>query len=287
MATTTHYGIELPTSGSHPGATVLNNNWTIIDSQLYSASSAVISTMSPISQSGGSYTVKPGTNLEIVGDAIAVTGSPSFTGLKVSGNISASSFLATDQSHFTSNLVVGAYISPTEKFYVKGNTYLSGSLTVVGDIQLQSKNHGNFFSTASQTIVSTTATQSVTYNGTADVEGLIWTPASSSKIYSTLTGDYLIAVSAICDVTAPNKHINMWAAIDGTNIPNSNTIVQLPSATTETILAVSFILDINSGSYFELKMWGDDTGNQLLATSGSAYGIPWCPSIITTMHKID
>ena len=283
MDYTTHYNLSKPTTGSHPGADVLNTNWDTIDTQIYSASSTAITIASPLSSSAEGYTVKTGTNLEIVGDTIAVIGSPSFTALTISGT-----FTAEQKANINSLFAgAGAAVETSDTLYVSGNTTLNGNLTVTGDIQFQSMPHGNFYSTASQTIVSTTATQSVTYNGTADVEGLIWTPASSSKIYSTLTGDYLIAVSAICDVTAPNKHINMWASVDGTNISNSNTIIQLPSATTETILAVTFILDLDSGSYFELKMWGDDTGNQLLATSGSAYGIPWCPSIITTMHKID
>jgi len=283
MDYTTHYNLSKPTTGSHPGADVLNTNWDTIDTQIYSASSTAITIASPLSSSAEGYTVKTGTNLEIVGDTIAVIGSPSFTALTISGT-----FTAEQKANINSLFAgAGAAVETSDTLYVSGNTTLNGNLTVIGDIQLQSKNHGNFFSTASQTIVSTTATQSVTYTTTADLTGLIWTPASSSKIYSTLTGDYLINVSAICDTDTPAKHIHIWAAVDGTNIPNSNTIIMLPNASTEAILAVSFILDINSGSYFELKMYGDDTGNRLVATSGSLYGIPWCPSIITTMHKID
>ena len=271
MATTTNYNLELPEEGSNPGADLLNANWTAIDTGMKVNQ---ISASLPLIKSSNNLSLTYNSNaFEVSSSTFNILLANNPYNLKILG--SGDGGLDTIQ-----NITTGS--SPQFD-----SLTLTGDLTVAGNVQFASKIHGNFFSTASQTISSTTATQSVTYNATSDVEGLVWSPTNPDRVYSTLDGDYLINVSAICDSTSPNKHLHMWAALDGANIPYSNTIIMMPTATTEVILAVSFILDINSGSYFHLRMYGDDTGNKLLATSGSIYGIPWCPSIITTVHKID
>jgi len=148
--------------------------------------------------------------------------------------------------------------------------------------------HGTFYSTSTQAIADPAATQKVTYNSSNDVEGLGFT-ATDSKIYVPTAGSYEIIFSGIADLAsgAVNKVLNVWIAVDGSPVADSNTIVRLQSTATEIVVAVSWIMDLTAGQYVELETWGDATTCQWLATAaGSTPDRPACPSVITTVKKI-
>jgi len=148
--------------------------------------------------------------------------------------------------------------------------------------------HGTFYSTSTQAIANVNNAQAITYNNSADVDGLKFA-ATDSKIYVPTAGSYEIIFSGIADLAsgAVNKILQAWIAVDGSAVTDSNTIVRLPALTTEIVVAVSWILDLTPGQYIEVITWGDATACQWLATAAGINPTrPSCPSVITTVKKI-
>lgn len=144
--------------------------------------------------------------------------------------------------------------------------------------------YGMFSSTQTQVITNPNTAYPVTFNYTEDSH-LIYKASDNANFTFGDSGDYLIEISAIADVDTPNKHVELWAQKNGVNIPRSNTKVELPTATTETLIVVPFIIDMNTTDVFRLMMASDDGGSQLLYTTNTSYS-PETPSIIITFTKI-
>lgn len=140
-----------------------------------------------------------------------------------------------------------------------------------------------------QTTSSTSITFPITLNSEPVKVGLVHsTSVESSKIKMTTAGTYLITYTAVCDSNANAKRLSIWIAVDGEDLAESTTIVQMANSSTETINVASFILTVTENQYIELMMYGDDTGNRLLytaATSGPPPR-PACPSMLVTINKI-
>jgi hypothetical protein len=155
--------------------------------------------------------------------------------------------------------------------------------------------HGTFYSIVTQTIVSATADPPliIAFENEVDNEGLTHSNATNnSRIYVPTSGSYEICISGIADTTAGSaKYMEIWLRVDGTNVSNSNTRIEL-TGTTETTVAVSFIYDLNAGQYVELASWGTDNTCRWLFTEAVAAegGVtparPACPSMIMTVKKI-
>lgn len=142
--------------------------------------------------------------------------------------------------------------------------------------------------TTDQSIASTTAEQVITFD--TDVHHSQITRTSSSRFTITKTGSYLITFSALVASTLPGKRIAIWFKVNGSNVANSSTYYDFKSANANTVVAVTFLEHFEVGDYFELWMWGNDTGIRLdgiaavAANPGVTPAIPACPSIIMTCN---
>lgn len=144
---------------------------------------------------------------------------------------------------------------------------------------------GAFASTATQTIAAATAAYAITYTDTLGAAGL--TLSDSSRINVTDPGKYLITYSAVGKSAAPNKTLDIWLAVDGTPVANSNTSSKFVGSANERVITVTYIEALSAGQYFELYMHSDDTGTVLLAAPvASSPTRPASPSIITTVNKV-
>jgi hypothetical protein len=150
--------------------------------------------------------------------------------------------------------------------------------------------HGTFYSSSTQAIANTANTQKITFEKEIDVERLIHsTSVNTSRVYVPTAGSYEILFSGIADIASgsPNKHIEVWLAVDGTPQADTNTRVEIGSISIETTVAVSLIVDLNAGQYIELETWGDATTCEWLATAaGTGPTRPACPSVIMTVKKV-
>ena len=151
--------------------------------------------------------------------------------------------------------------------------------------------HGTFYSLATQAIANVANVQAIALEKDDDVHDLTHSTAvNNSRIYATIDGSYLVTVSGIANLAnlPADKHLEIWVAIGGTAVPDSNTRVQLPSINTEVTVAVCFIIDLDAGEYFELMTWGDDTDCQWLATAAAAGpDRPAVPSMICTVNLVN
>lgn len=150
--------------------------------------------------------------------------------------------------------------------------------------------HGTFYSLATQAIVNVAAVQTIALEEDDDVHGLTHdTVTNNSRIYIVYPGSYEIIFSGICDIAsgAVNKHIEVWPAIDGSAVTDSNTRVHIASLATEMTVVVAFILDLTAGQYIEMQTWGDATTVEWLATAAAAGPTrPAVPSVIMTVKQI-
>ena len=163
----------------------------------------------------------------------------------------------------------------------------SGRMTFSGSAGI-SWPYGSFSSTQTQTIASTTASYVITYN-TDDYKSQVThsTSVCPGAIYVDVPGTYLITFSAIGKSAAPNKKMDIWLSVNGSNVANSNTISRFVGAANERVVTVTYINKFLADQYFELYWCSDDTGTVLLATSASTNPTrPVCPSIITTVNMI-
>ena len=150
--------------------------------------------------------------------------------------------------------------------------------------------HGTFYSNVTQAIANIAATQKIALELESDVHGFTHNlVTNNSRIYAESSGSYEIIFSGIADLAAlpANKHLEVWIAVDGTPVTDSNTRVEIPTNSVEMTVAVAFQLDLNAGQYFEIETWGDDTDCRWMATAAAVGPVrPAVPSVIVTAKKI-
>lgn len=148
---------------------------------------------------------------------------------------------------------------------------------------------GTFMATANQTVASTTAAYAVAFDAEGDVDGLTHsTVTNNSRVYIDQAGEYLLIASAVYDITSgANKHIDLWLAVDGSPVTNSNTVVEIPTATVEGVLAVAFNYDFTAGQYLELMYHADSTAARFVTTAaGASPTRPASPAVILTVNMV-
>lgn len=143
-----------------------------------------------------------------------------------------------------------------------------------------------FTQTGTITVNNATLAYPVTYNVTDDVGygvSLSW----GQDIVVPRKWDYEICYSAIADTDSNAKRVFMWVRKNGIDIPNSNTVAQLSTASVETIIALCAIFDMNAWDYLTLMLGSDDAWSRLLTTPAWTNPTrPVSPAIITTIKKI-
>ena len=98
----------------------------------------------------------------------------------------------------------------------------------------------------------------------------------------------MVGVSALIDVSAlPAATFDLWLKKNGVNIADSNTQVGIASGTTTQTLALSYILELSPGDYFEFFYHGSTTAVRIVyIAAGASPTRPASPSIIVTVAKI-
>lgn len=145
--------------------------------------------------------------------------------------------------------------------------------------------YGSFSSNADQTCTAGTTADAITYSTTDTADGI--NLSDSSHINIPTAGTYLITFSAVCKTATPNAYVEIWMAVDGTPVDNSNTITRFIGSANERIVTVTFIYNFTAGQYFQLFMWSDYNTTKLEATGTQVNPTrPACPSIIVTVNKI-
>jgi hypothetical protein len=142
--------------------------------------------------------------------------------------------------------------------------------------------------TTDQSISSAVEEQIITFNTDNHHNGI--TRTSSSRFTVLKESSYLITFSAVVQSAVAGKQLVIWLKINGNNVTNSATYYTFKSANATTVVTVTFIEHFDANDYFELWMYGNDTGIKLDSTAavadspGVTPAIPVCPGIILTCN---
>ena len=162
----------------------------------------------------------------------------------------------------------------TDEFYLNGNKLF---------------NYGQFSDTTTQSGSANTA-YSMKLN-TTDIAHNI-SVVSGSRITVQNTGIYNLQFSAQLDNSSnTNELVDIWFAVTGSNVPNSNTQIAINKAQAgnfgKTVAAWNTLLPLSASQYVEIQ-WSATGNGVILHASGSASNPtrPAIPSVIATLTQI-
>lgn len=146
---------------------------------------------------------------------------------------------------------------------------------------------GAWSSDSDQTAVSTTEAYAVTFDVT-DISDSVYL-ANNSQLTVTYPGVYNLQFSIQFANTSVQIHdVDVWAAINGTNLDNSNSRFSVPNShggvDGHLIAALNLFITMQAGDYVELY-WHTDSTNVKIEqiNSASSPTRPATPSVIATM----
>ena len=142
--------------------------------------------------------------------------------------------------------------------------------------------NGSFYLTTQQTIPVINTAYAIPFTNTVE-SNQVAIDSTTSHIVTSIAGYYNFQFSAQLAKTAGIlTNIWVWPRVNGTDIPYSNTKVQLEGlGTTDTPAAWNFVLPMNAGDYFELMWAADNTGAILKSAAANSFS-PAIPPVILT-----
>ena len=149
---------------------------------------------------------------------------------------------------------------------------------------------GAFSSEVDQTAASTTVAYAVTYSNT-DISDSVFL-SNSSRLNTTYPGIYNLQFSIQLVNTDTQIHdVDVWAAINGTNVANSNSRFSVPNShggvDGHLIAALNLFLTMQAGDYVELYWHTTNTAVSVeYLSAGSSPTRPATPSVIATMSFV-
>ena len=172
------------------------------------------------------------------------------------------------------------------------NRLNSNLLALFGPVggQYLSNPFGAWSSDSDQTAVSTTTAYAVTFD-VADVIDSVYL-VGNSKMTVTYSGVYNLQFSIQFANTDTQIHdVDVWAAINGTNLANSNSRFSVPNShggvDGHLIAALNLFLPLNAGDYVELYWCTNDVGVKIeYIPAASSPTRPATPSVIATMSFV-
>lgn len=146
--------------------------------------------------------------------------------------------------------------------------------------------YGSFYDTTTQTNISTTGVNTLSYNSSVHTNGI--SIASGNRISFSNSGVYNLQFSAQIDKTdGGDDRIDIWLSKTGVYEPWTNTTLTLHQQDAKTVAAWNFIVTANSGEYYQLHWASADANMRILAESGLTNPTrPDIPSVILTVIEI-
>ncbi len=146
--------------------------------------------------------------------------------------------------------------------------------------------YGSFFDTTIQTNAGSTAANRITYNSIDFENGVSIQNGSEIKIDN--SGFYNLQFSAQIDKTdTGNDRIEIWLSKNGINVPDSSTKLELRGNNSEMVAAWNWLLQANSGDYYEIIWYSADTNIRLLSRASETNPTrPAIPSVILTVSQV-
>jgi hypothetical protein len=145
--------------------------------------------------------------------------------------------------------------------------------------------HASYYDTTTQTNPVADSVNLFSYDSVVS-EFQIARGIPATKIIVNEAGMYNFQFSAQLDKTGGGAtDVFIWARVNGTNVPYSTTKVVIDGPNNEIVPSWNFLLDMDSGDYFELAWQSPDT-NVVIASAAAASNYPETPSIIMTVVRV-
>lgn len=146
--------------------------------------------------------------------------------------------------------------------------------------------------TAVQGTGSSTTIGSVYFNNTDYSNTIAIDSTDTSKIVFDNPGIYNVQISVqLLNYTTSEDNVTFWFRLNGTDIPNSASLIEVPpkhgSAPGATILTYNIFEQVAASDYLQVK-WTSDTGNTIVATfpAGTSPAHPISPAVILTAQFV-
>jgi hypothetical protein len=147
------------------------------------------------------------------------------------------------------------------------------------------RNVGAWYDTTSQTLTAINTGKPVTLNSTSFERGVWRDSATTSRIHVADAGVYNLEFSAQLDKTSGGSDpVYVWVRINGVDVPDSATLIQMKGNNDELVAAWNFLLELAGGDYVEL-VWASPTLAMRLEHFAAAAFRPAIPSVILTITQ--
>lgn len=144
---------------------------------------------------------------------------------------------------------------------------------------------GQFYDTTVQTAAAANTAYAITYNTTDLSYGVRLRSPSTSEIEVDTEGVYNFQFSVQLDKTSGGTaNFWIWPRINGTDVPNSASQVQIQGNNSEIFTAANFMFDLKARDYLQF-MWAVSDVSVQLQYFAAAGVVPAIPSIIVTVSN--
>ncbi len=144
--------------------------------------------------------------------------------------------------------------------------------------------YGQFLDTTTQIPAAINTPYAITFN-TTDVTRGVFLGTPSSRVTVDTEGVYNFLFSIQLDKTSGGTGIFwVWPRINGVDVPNSNSQVQIQGNNAEQLVTVGYFFELNANDYVEIMYAVSDVSVQVQAFPASGF-YPAIPSIILTVSN--
>ena len=146
--------------------------------------------------------------------------------------------------------------------------------------------YGAFSDTTTQTAASINVAYGMVFNTTDSSNGVsIGSP--TSRLVAANQGVYNVQFSAQLDKTSGSAaNIYIWLRKNGTNVPNTTTVVTLQGSSAKAVAAWNYIVQLDPTQYVELMWATNDTNVKIIAATATSVW-PATPSVIATVTQVN
>ena len=152
------------------------------------------------------------------------------------------------------------------------------------------RRYGSFYSTTSFTPAVINTAYALTFNNTfkradgSDLTYGVYVGTPTSRIYVDNTSTYNFQFSAqLKNISGSGNSIFIWPRVNGVNVDDSATQVTLGGGSNAAAVAAwNFVLNLQTGDYFEL-IYSADSTNVTIPYVAASSPVPAIPSVILTV----
>jgi hypothetical protein len=146
--------------------------------------------------------------------------------------------------------------------------------------------HANFIRSSQLTYPSGSSPIAILFDDPSSSQGISKDATNPTRIVFDQAGEYLLMFSAqISSTSSSTVNFYFWAAINGTDVPNTTMKNSLHQNGATLVVSRSAKFDVNAGDYLEAMTAVDSTNGRLEAfTQGFAPDTPAATLAITRVH---